>query len=154
MSSTTHTISAGALVCHDDRLLLVRHVRPGRYDFRVPPGGQVEAAESLEDAAVRECLEETGLRVEQPRLAYVEEFHCPGRRYVKFWFACTLVGGELSIAHPSTQVEHIVDAGWFTREAMATETVQPPFLAERYWSDREAGFPSIVRMPLRAMVYW
>lgn len=38
MSSTTHVISAGALVCHDDRLLLVQHVLPVRYGFRVPPG--------------------------------------------------------------------------------------------------------------------
>lgn len=84
----------------------------------------------------------------------MEDFHCPGRRYVKFWFACTLVGGELSIARLSTQVEHIVDGGWFSRGAMSREPVQPPFLGERDWTDREAGFSSIVRMPLRAMRYW
>ena len=75
MSSTNHTISAGALVCHDDRLLLVRHVRPGRYDFRVPPGGQVEATESLEDAAQALNGQDRWVFTHKAERWWIEELH-------------------------------------------------------------------------------
>ncbi|MBN00561.1 MAG: ADP-ribose pyrophosphatase [Planctomycetaceae bacterium] len=58
------TIIAIAVVEHDDRFLIGQ--RPaevalaGYWEF---PGGKVEPDESPADAAVRECLEETGLHV-------------------------------------------------------------------------------------------
>ncbi len=55
---------AVAVVSHQKKLLV------GRRPLGVPlagfaefPGGKVEAGESPRDAAVRECLEETGLRI-------------------------------------------------------------------------------------------
>lgn len=44
---------------------------PGKSEF---PGGKCEAGESPEQAAVRECLEETGLAVEPIRLLQRREF--------------------------------------------------------------------------------
>ena len=153
-TARSHVISAGALVQDAGRLLLVRHARLGRYDFWVPPGGQVEGEEALEEAALRECLEETGIVATAPRLAYIEEFHCPDARYVKFWFACTLAGGALDDGHPGNRLEHIVEVGWCTPAEMAARVLMPPFLQARYWQDLAAGFPAPVRMPLRAMTYW
>lgn len=59
---------AGALVVRDGRVLLVRRAAhmergPSRWAY---PGGFVEAGESAEGAAVRETIEEVGLR---PRIA-------------------------------------------------------------------------------------
>ncbi|MBN8262346.1 MAG: NUDIX hydrolase [Xanthomonadales bacterium] len=153
-SSPAHVISAGALVHDAGRLLLVRHVVPGRYDFWVPPGGRVEGDESLEAAALRECLEETGIVAAAPRLAYVEEFHCPESRHVKFWFACTMAGGTLDHRHPGNCIEHIAEVDWCSLAQMATRTLMPPFLQARYRQDLAAGFPQPVRMPLRAMAFW
>ncbi len=55
------TVAVGAVVVHDDRLLLIRRghgVAAGRWSV---PGGRVEAGELLAEAVVRELLEETGL---------------------------------------------------------------------------------------------
>ncbi|MGV3724978.1 MAG: thiamine phosphate synthase [Actinomycetota bacterium] len=57
-------VSGAAVVClHQDRVLLVQRDREpnrGRWSF---PGGRIEPGETARDAAFREALEETGLRV-------------------------------------------------------------------------------------------
>jgi len=40
-----HRISVGVIVEQAERLLLVRHLKPGAYDFWVPPGGGVQGTE-------------------------------------------------------------------------------------------------------------
>jgi 8-oxo-dGTP diphosphatase len=54
-------VCVGAVVIHDDALLLIRRGRPpgaGRWSL---PGGRVEHGEVLAEAVVRELREETGL---------------------------------------------------------------------------------------------
>ncbi|MBQ0933278.1 NUDIX domain-containing protein [Ideonella alba] len=149
-----HRISAGVIVEHDGRLLLVRHVKPGAYDFWVAPGGGVKGTESLEEAAAREAREETGLEVQVGRLLYVEEFFNPECRHVKFWFAARFMGGQLNWSHPDTVAEHITQAAWHEPGALSGLTVFPSFLTTRYASDREEGFQQPVRLPLREMTFW
>lgn len=57
-----------SVVIREGDVLLVRRANPpdaGRWGF---PGGKIEAGESVEDAAVRELLEETGVRGEPQRV--------------------------------------------------------------------------------------
>jgi len=57
-----------ATVIHEGRILLVRRANPpdaGRWGF---PGGKIEAGETIESAAIRELLEETGVRGEARRV--------------------------------------------------------------------------------------
>ncbi|MBT9595414.1 MAG: NUDIX domain-containing protein [Vitreoscilla sp.] len=98
-----HRISAGVIVEHEGRVLLVNHVRPGRYDFWVCPGGGVKGDESLEEAAAREAFEETGLNVRIVQLLYIEELISPECRYVKFWFSGEYTGGTFDVSHPEAQ---------------------------------------------------
>lgn len=154
MSILQHRISAGALIEQDRRLLLVRHVLPGKYDFWVAPGGGVQAEESLEQAAAREVREETGLEVRVGQLAYIEEFHSPHTRHVKFWFLAEVLGGSLSVDRAEARVEHIVETAWLGQAEFAQRQVFPPFLAAHYWEQRAAGFAAPVRLPLRAMQFW
>jgi 8-oxo-dGTP pyrophosphatase MutT (NUDIX family) len=52
---------AGAFVCRDNKILFLNHKK---YGFWLQPGGHVEPGETPDEAAVRETLEETGLKVE------------------------------------------------------------------------------------------
>ncbi len=58
-----HPVAATiAAVYHEGKILLVRRANPpdaGRWGF---PGGKIEVGESIERAAIRELLEETGVR--------------------------------------------------------------------------------------------
>ncbi|MCQ9157218.1 NUDIX hydrolase [Acidomonas methanolica] len=57
-----------AAVFHEGRILLVRRANPpdaGRWGF---PGGKIEPGETIENAAVRELLEETGVHAEALRV--------------------------------------------------------------------------------------
>ncbi|MFY7854607.1 MAG: NUDIX domain-containing protein [Rubrivivax sp.] len=148
---TAHRISAGALIEADGRLLLVRNVKSGHYDFWVAPGGGVKADETLEQAVAREVLEETGLQVQVGPLRYIEDLVSPTCRTVKFWFGAVVIGGRLDTSHPEAQQEHIVEAAWLAAGEWAGKTVFPELLQTRYAADRAAGFPSIVRLPLRVM---
>lgn len=148
-----HRISAGAIVESDGRLLLVRHHRPGRYDFWVAPGGGVKRDESLEAAAAREVREETGLEVRVAKLLYIEELADANCRFVKFWYAASFVGGTIDTSHHEAVAEYIVQAAWLAPEELPGLIVFPPVLTGRYWSDRSAGFPGIVHLPLRQMEF-
>ncbi len=155
-----HRISAGVLALReaDDALLLVNSRLAGRYDFWVAPGGGVRGTETLQQAAEREALEETGLRVRCGALLYVEEFHSPETRHCKFWFAARCDGGTPRWDSAAAQAEHIVQAAWLPRAALAGLTLFPELLRERFWADRAAGRHApgcgALHLGLRAMDFW
>lgn len=74
-----------------DELLLVKsHKWPGGY---VVPGGHVELGETLEEAAVREAKEETGLDIHNLQFINFQQFiHDPAfwkhKHFIFFDFAC------------------------------------------------------------------
>lgn len=149
-----HQISAGVIVEQDDRILLVRHRKPGAYDFWVAPGGGALGDEDLRATARREAFEECGLHIEPDRLLYVEEFVQPGKRYCKVWFSGLLLGGTLDCGAPEARNEHIVEAAWLTREQMGGKTVFPPMLLGDYWNDRPAGRAEPRYVGLRQMDFY
>ena len=149
-----HRISVGVIVEEEERLLLVRHLKPGAYDFWVPPGGGIQGTESLADGARREAREETALDVEPLALAYIEELVDPETRYVKFWFVGATRGGTPRVDQPEAAAEHIAEAAWLSKRELEQRIVFPPVLVDRYWHDRAAGFRVPVLLPLRRMDFW
>jgi 8-oxo-dGTP diphosphatase len=58
------TLAVGAIVVHDDSLLMVLRGREPNKGLWTVPGGRVEAGEYLADALKREVREETGIEIE------------------------------------------------------------------------------------------
>lgn len=63
MNETTIVPAVSVAVLRDRAIMLVRRGRAPSKGLYAFPGGRVEAGETLEDAARRELLEETGIEV-------------------------------------------------------------------------------------------
>jgi 8-oxo-dGTP diphosphatase len=127
-----HRISAGAIVIHEDKILLVRYMDRSGGSFLAGPGGGVNMEESTNQAAVREVLEETGLEISPGKILFVEDMLSRHHRITKIWFLCNLVGGQLAETQGAKD-EGIIEAGWYTRNQLKHETVYPTPLLKHNW---------------------
>lgn len=149
-----HRIAAGVIVENEGRILMVRHHKPGAYDFWVAPGGGAEDGEDLLSTAKREVFEECGLHVEPLQLAYIEEFSNPETRECKIWFTGRLIGGSLNSSAIEAVREHIVEAAWLSPSDFAGKIVFPPMIHSDYWKDKETGFAFPRYVGLREMEFY
>ncbi|MHC0431479.1 NUDIX hydrolase [Streptomyces sp. O3] len=89
----------------DGRVLAIRRADNGTWE---PPGGVLELDERPEDGAVREVLEETGIKVSVERLTGV--YKNMSRGIVALVFFCRPVAGVERLSSESIAVE------WLTPE--------------------------------------
>ena len=86
-------VAAASIIEREGKVLMVkRAIEPG-YDLWSIPGGYVDRGEVVEEAAVREVWEETGLKVEIQRMVGLFSEH--GHPVVVAVFAVREVGGNL-----------------------------------------------------------
>jgi 8-oxo-dGTP diphosphatase len=94
-------VAVGAVVVHQGRALLVKRGRAPAKGAWVIPGGGVELGERVEDAVVREVLEECGIAVAPGTLACVVnriDHDAAGRvrfQYVIVDYFATYLSGEV-----------------------------------------------------------
>ena len=74
MSSHWPQLGVGAVVCHNQAILLVQRAQPPGEGLWAIPGGRVRAGEAMRAAAEREILEETGLTIRAGELAWQFEY--------------------------------------------------------------------------------
>jgi ADP-ribose pyrophosphatase YjhB (NUDIX family) len=114
----TPFVGVGAVIVHDNRVLLIRRGQPPLLGEWSLPGGVLECGETLRQATIREAREETGLAVEVGEMLGVYERIIPsdnGRvryHYVLIDYLCRPAGGELMAGTDAAEV------GWFTREQL------------------------------------
>jgi 8-oxo-dGTP pyrophosphatase MutT (NUDIX family) len=135
--------AARVLLLADDAVLLVRGFDPGRPDagsWWQTPGGGIEEGESLELAAVRETLEETGLTLAPAMLGPVVaerwteyEFEAVTYRQEEWFFAVRVDRFEpASDRWDAVEQRSLLGYRWWTVDELATtdETVFPRELGD------------------------
>ncbi len=123
----TLILAAGAVVIHDECLLLVQRSHPPQTGRWTLPGGRCEPGETPAQAAARETLEETGVRIKvgaelgRVLIPHGDDPGAPdfdparaGVVYDIVDFAATYLGGELRAA------DDAADAAWVPLEALPT----------------------------------
>lgn len=97
-----------------ENVLIVKN-RGDEDSYYTLPGGAVESGETLEEAAIREVQEETGLTVELEGLLAVSEAFMEkrGHHAIFFTFRGRIVGGEVAVSRPD-EIEEIT---WMAAES-------------------------------------
>ena len=107
-------VAVGAAVMKEGRILLVKRKYPPKKGMWAIPGGSVMLGESLQAAAEREIMEETGLIIKAKEPVYtfdLIERDAKGKilfHYVVVDLSAEYVSGDI---HPADDVS---DARWFT----------------------------------------
>ncbi len=118
-------VGVGAIVIEKERVLLVRRGIPPSLGLWAIPGGSVEIGETLKEAAEREILEETGVRIEADRPVYSFDFIERDENgeirfhYVIVDLMARYAGGEVRAA------DDAADAKWLTWSEIESLPVSP-----------------------------
>jgi ADP-ribose pyrophosphatase YjhB (NUDIX family) len=127
----SHKVVAGTIPAEDGRVLLTRraiHPAHGKWTF---PGGYVDWGEPVTVAAVRETVEETGLRVELGGLVGVYSY--PSAPVVVVVYEARVTGGTLCVCHENDRVEWVAPEHipWDELAFPSTTAALRDFLATR-----------------------
>lgn len=120
-------VGVGAVVVHEGKVLLVQRGHEPLMGYWSIPGGAVETGERLEQALLREVMEETGLAVKPLFLTAVFERLMPdveGKtefHYVLIDFVCALVDAVAPGSLPGAMAgDDAAALGWYALDEAAT----------------------------------
>ena len=124
-------VGVGVIIVNNSKVLLgKRHGNPEKADSELHgagtwtmPGGKLGFQEELEDAAFREVLEETGIKIDREKLEIisvsndiVEDAH-----FVTIGFLCKDFEGEPKVLEP----DEIVEWKWFKLNNLPSPLYMP-----------------------------
>ncbi|MGE6363388.1 NUDIX hydrolase [Bacillus paramycoides] len=91
-----------------EKLLMVKN-KGKNGSYYTLPGGAVKSWETLEEAAIREVKEETGLDISIKGICFISEalFEERGHHAIFFNFLGEIIGGEICISRPK-EIEEII----------------------------------------------
>lgn len=104
-------VGVACLVTRAGRVLLLRRQRSHGAGSWSPPGGHLDYGESIDGCAIRETLEETGLRITDPQFFGITNdiFESEGRHYVTVWMRAEAGDGEPAVLDPA----EVAEVAWF-----------------------------------------
>ncbi|MEW6010094.1 MAG: NUDIX hydrolase [Euryarchaeota archaeon] len=94
------------IICPDDCIIMIKRKNNPYKGFWALPGGFVEYGERVEEAALREAWEETGLNIELNQLlgVYSNPNRDPRAHVVTICYMAQFVSGELKAASDAQEV--------------------------------------------------
>lgn len=125
-------IRACLAVVHSNKILLVPHYNTDVGPIQwIVPGGRIRFGESLQEAAVREFVEETGLQAKITRLFDVSEVILPEKPWhsITVTYSGIITGGELA-----SEANHRYgkkEPRWFSLEEIVTVKYHPKRTVEK-----------------------
>jgi ADP-ribose pyrophosphatase YjhB (NUDIX family) len=136
---------SGVILINDQKIALIERVRDSKH-YYVFPGGQVEKGEMLEDAAIREAMEELGLEVQIEKLAAIIHFE----NEIQYYYLVKSLSGKFgSGTGPEMVGNYPPENGtymvvWLPIKNMKKFTILPPPLCKlviKYKKDRWPDLP-------------
>ena len=124
--SDFHVVSANVIEDNGKFLLVQEGKESVRGQWNLPAGG-VDPDENIKEAAVREALEETGLKVELEGLigVFTDESDQSYSTVIIFVFSSTPENYDIDVPD-----EEILDADFFSPEEFKDMNIRVPFLDE------------------------
>jgi 8-oxo-dGTP pyrophosphatase MutT (NUDIX family) len=142
-------VTASAIVVGARGVVLHRHRRLHRW---LQPGGHVEGAESPPEAALRECMEETGLPVAHPdggpRLAHVD-VHTAARDHVHLDLRYLVLAADVAPAPGPGESQEVAWFSWEAALAIADDALAGGLQSARRLVGASAGQGAVPQVHLR-----
>jgi 8-oxo-dGTP diphosphatase len=136
MSPPTQPIAGvGAIVFHDDAVLLVKRTNPPNAGQWAIPGGKVKLGETLQQAAERELLEETGVHIRAGEVIYQFEIIEHDTSGNVQWHFIILDLAAIYISGEPAASDDVSEARWITRTEFTNfpiNEVTQKLLREKY----------------------
>lgn len=109
-------VAVGAVVVHENKVLLVLRGKAPSKDMWAIPGGSVKLGETLQAAAEREILEETGLPIKAGKVIYTfEKIQYDNAGRVQYHYVILdLAAQALDPNRPPVPADDVLQAGWFS----------------------------------------
>ena len=121
-------VAVGAVVFKNERVLMVRRGQPPSEDLWAIPGGSVELGETLQEAAEREILEETGIHIRagEPVFAF-DAIDRDRAGKIRFHYVIVDLAADYVSGDPKAG-DDAADARWISAQEINTLQVSTPTL--------------------------
>jgi ADP-ribose pyrophosphatase len=121
-------VAVGAVVFKDERVLLVRRGQPPSKNLWAIPGGSVEIGETLQEAAEREILEETGIKIQAGEPVFTfDVIDRDGTGKIRFHYVIVDLAADYVTGDPQAG-DDAAEARWVSAQEIDELQVSTPTL--------------------------